>query len=185
MTRRNGFSLLEFLVVLAIAGLLVLQTMSILLPCARRARETSRSSTAAGTENTVAVEPTPETPTVEDMEGAAEESAEEHDIYDRVVALAEDTHLAIRIRRKLVLDSGGSMDVRLWSDTDAQAAGVQIDGKVVYEQIDDEIRTYLGMGTWEHLLDEIERKVAHDREEGFRAEREKRFGPLPGWRDDG
>jgi len=71
--------------------------------------------------------------------------------------------------------------VILRSDDKADAARVYIRNKVVYEQVDGEILTYLGMGEWEHLLGDIEHKVATNREELYRKEMERRFGPLPGW----
>lgn len=192
MTRRRGFTLLEVFIVLAILGLLV----SILLPCLSRARKLSREAASAELENIVAVEPPPEPPsTVEDMEEAAEEAADEHDIYDRVVALttawpSQESHNGRTLAMEIPLRTGlfGSPEpaaIWLWSVDEMDAVQVHIRGKVVYEQVDGEIKTYLGMGEWEYLLGDIERKIAVAREEMFRKESEKRFGPLPGWKDDG
>ncbi len=132
-----------------------------------------------GAEAAVA-EVTPE-PTVEEMEEAAGAASDEHNIYDRIVALTGN------VQQLVILVPGHSLgitEVRLWSDDDTAAVRVRIDSKTVYEQIGWDIRTYLGMGEWEHLLGEVEQKVAADREETFRSARERRFGPLPGWGDD-
>ncbi len=186
MMMRRGLSLLEVIVVVAIIAMLG----TILLPSLMRARELSRQVGAAADgelEAIVEVEPAPK-PTVEDMEEAAEEAADEHDIYDRVVALtenAQDQQLSIRVSEQSGVDSFGRVEVLLKSNADLEAAQVRINGRKVYDQTDGEIQTYLGMGEWEHLLGGIENKVAADREERFRLEREKRFGPLPGWGNDG
>ena len=178
MTRRRGFTLLELFIVLTIITLLV----CILLPSLNSARKLARAK-VAGAEAGVAVEVASE-PTVEDMEEAAEDASDEHDIYDRVITLTEnlpDRLLAIQIQGGL-FDSPSAAVVLLWSDDDFDAVRVHVGGKRVYDQIGGEIRTYLGMGDWEYLLGEVEQKVAFDREERFRTEREMRFGPLLGQR---
>ena len=172
MMRRRGFTLLEMFIVLAIMALMV----SILLPSLKRARELAKvkGAVAAG----VALEPT-----IEGMEEAAEDASEEHDIYDRVVALTKNApgkRLTIQVPH-----SSGIAKIRLWSDDDLEAVEVRISGDVVYKKIGDDIRTYLGMGEWEHLLGDIEQKVLDDREERFRTERKRRFGPLVGWAEEG
>lgn len=168
---RRGFTLVEVTVVLVIMALLA----GILMPSLKRARELAKA--AGGAEAVAEVSPEP---TLDGMEDAAEDAADEHDIYDRVIALTENMpsqQLVILIQGGL-FDSSAPAEVFLWSDGDFGAAQVHIGGKMVYKQNGGEIQTYLGMGDWEYLLGEIEQKVASDREERFRAEREMRFGPL-------
>lgn len=197
MTRR-GISLIEVLVVLAMVGALVTVLSGLYAALFPRSLLVREAAGVSAEEGITAVEPPPEPeppPTVEDMEEAAEEAAEEHDIYDRVVALTEawpsqESHngrtLEIQIPLQIgVFGSSEPADAMLRSDDEMDAVQVQIRGKVVYEQVGGEIETYLSMGEWEHLLGDIERKIAADREEMFRKETEKRFGPLPGWGDDG
>lgn len=168
MTRRKGFTILDFLATLAIVGLLgaVLLHARSLPPMMRELVQVEGAEAEAASE-----------PTVEDMEEAAEDAADEHDIYDRVVALTENVgQLTVQISG--VLNPRG---ITVRSDADMDMVQVHINGKMVYEQVGGEIRTYLGMGEWEHLLGEVERLAAADREEMFRSALEIRFGSLPGW----
>lgn len=180
MTRRGrGFTIIEVFVVLA----LLVAIVGVLLPTVMALRERARKAVEEAGVEVATVVVTPKPPTVEEMEEAAEDAAEEHNIYDRVVALAENVYarqLTVR-----VVDSLSRRRVELKYNGNLEMVQVFIDGKMVYKQIDGEILIYLSMGKWEHLLGNVERKVAADREENFRVEHEKRFGSLPGWDSDG
>ncbi len=172
--------MIEIVAVVAIVCLFA----AILLPTLMSIRANARELAREASDKSASVE-TP-APTVEDMEEAAEEATEEHDIYDRVVALTEN--LGTRRLEIRVYDGERIINMLLQSDGDMESVRVYVDGKKVYKQVDDDILIYLGMGEWEHLLGEIETVVetnrereAAEREENFRIERERRFGPLPGW----
>jgi len=128
----------------------------------------------------------PQPTTVQDMEAAAKKAAEKYKIHDRVTALTESwpsqqRTLTVQVPlRAELFGSSDPADVTLQSGHDDRVQ-IHIRGNLVYEQAGVDIRVYLGMGKWEYLLDHIETDIAVRREEWFRIQRVKRFGPLQGW----
>lgn len=187
MTRRSGFTIMELLLVVAIVALMI----TMLLPAFSRAHELARQMA----EQNVA----------ESLEEAAEQ-AEDLDLDSRIAALAGRMHMGAVAEGNFLTQRVGVLQIeghefRVEADTRGELivdrVAVRIDSQIVYERALEfldggdtqmgEIGFYRGMGEWEHMLDEAERLVGENtrlaREAKFKADLEKRYGPLPGFGD--
>lgn len=191
-----AFTLLEVLIVAAVIALLV----TILIPSVSRARELARelareSAGQAGTEGEK----------LSAAREAAQEAAEELEIDDRVKALTagysftthyETTVFTDQPEGAEATDGSRTRDVKLSfkveqnsDEISVDVVSVKIDDQEVYRSVQGEVLLYRGMGEWEDALDRVqwqqneavkkqERLEREAREYEFKAERERRFGPL-------